>query len=265
MDDEPVRYKTSGHVAYVTLNRPAVLNALDLRTHAALAEAWDEVERDDDIWVVVLTGAGDRAFSAGQDLKELAERIRGGVQPSTFGARGAPGHPRLTERFELAKPLIARVNGLAVGGGFELVLACDIVVAADHATFALPEPRLGLVAGAGGVFRLSRQAPFRAAMGYLLTGRSMTAGQALAMGLINEVVPQGELDEHVGRWVDDILACAPLAVRAAKEAALRSASLPMDQAFSTRYWWEERRARSRDAREGVLAFVEKRPPVWRGE
>ncbi|GAA2042945.1 hypothetical protein GCM10009839_52430 [Catenulispora yoronensis] len=161
------RYEKRGRVAYVTLNRPDCLNAMDLRMHEELALIWDDFETDDELWLAVLTGAGDRAFSAGQDLKELAERIRSGAAaPATFGSRGKPGWPRLTERFTLTKPVIARVNGHAFGGGFELALACDVIVAADHATFALPEAKLGLIAGAGGVFRLTRQAPYRIALGH---------------------------------------------------------------------------------------------------
>src|SRR3569833_1092324 len=154
----PVRYEKRGQVAYVTLDRPEVLNAMNLAMHEALAEIWDDFERDDSLRVGVLTGAGPRSFSVGQDLKELAERARaGGSTHSSFGSRGKPGWPRLTERFERSKPLLARVNGYAYGGGFELALACDLIVAARHAAFALPEPKLGLIAGAGGVFRLSRQ------------------------------------------------------------------------------------------------------------
>ncbi|MCP2168544.1 enoyl-CoA-hydratase DpgD [Goodfellowiella coeruleoviolacea] len=257
-----VRYVKDGRVARVTLDRPAVLNAMDLRTHAELAAVWDDFEADDQLWLAVLTGAGPRSFSVGQDLKELAARDAAGPTPSTFGSRGKPGWPRLTERFHLAKPVIARVNGYAFGGGFELALACDVVVAAEHAEFALTEARLGLIPGAGGVFRLTRQAPFRAAMGYLLSGRRMSARRAYELGLVNEVVPAEELDDHVARWVEDILACAPLSVRAIKEAATTAATLPLPQAFATRYVWEERRMHSRDAVEGPRAFVEKRPPRW---
>lgn len=260
-----VRYEKRGRVAYVTLNRPNVLNAMDLRMHEELAAVWDDFAADDDIWIGVLAGAGDRAFSVGQDLKELAAgQASGPDEVRTFGSRDKPGWPRLTERFDLAKPLVARVQGFALGGGFELALACDVVVAAQEATFALPEARLGLVAGAGGVFRLVRQAPFHAALGHLLTGRPLTAARAYELGLVNEVVPADRLDECVDSWVADILRCAPLAVRAVKEVATRSAAMPLDQAFSTRYEWEERRMHSRDAREGPLAFAEKRPPRWEG-
>ncbi|MDH6108570.1 dehydration protein DpgD [Kitasatospora sp. MAP12-15] len=258
-----IRYEKRDRVARVTLDRPDRLNAMDLRMHEELACVWDDFEADDEVWLAVLTGAGDRAFSAGQDLKELAARIAEGTNtPSTFGSRGKPGWPRLTERFDLAKPVIARVNGHAFGGGFELALACDVVVAADTATFALPEAKLGLIAGAGGVFRLARQAPYRVALGHLITGRPMTADRAYELGLVNEVVPAADLDACVDAWVADILRCSPLAVRAIKEAAASAATTPLEQAFRTRYPWEERRMHSEDALEGPRAFVEKRTPHW---
>jgi len=259
-----VRYEKRGHVAYVTLDRPEVLNALDLRTHEELGIIWDDVEADDEVRVVVLTGAGDRAFSVGQDLRERAELNRHGAPPTTFGSRGQPGWPRLTERFHFSKPVIARVNGYALGGGFELALACDIVVASDDARFALPEVLLGLVPGAGGAFRLPRQIPLKAAMGYLLTGRHMTAHVAFHFGLVNDVVPAERLDACVAGWVDDLLRGAPLAARAIKEAVLRSVEMPMEQAFATRFEWERRRMYSRDAVEGPRAFAEKRDPSWDG-
>lgn len=263
--DGPVRYERRGHVAYVTLNRPAVLNALDLRTHELLGRVWDEIDADDDIWLTVLTGAGDRAFSVGQDLKELAGRVRAGTAgASSFGSNGGAGWPRFTERFDWTKPTIARVCGYALGGGFELALACDIIVAADNAVFGLPEARLGLIPGAGGVFRLTRQMPYRVAMGYLLTGRRMNAAQAYRYGLVNDVVPVDRLDEAVDEWVRDILECAPLSVRAIKEAVGRSAHLSLPEAFAGHYPWEERRRHSRDAREGPTAFAEKRRPRWTG-
>jgi dehydration protein DpgD len=258
-----VRYEKSGHVAQITLNRPGVLNAMDLRMHEELAEIWDDYEADDDMWVALLSGAGSRAFSVGQDLKELADRERAGIAaPSSFGSRGKPGWPRLTERFELAKPVVAKVHGYALGGGFELALACDIVVASEDATFALPEAKLGLMAGAGGVFRLTRQLPWKTAMGHLLTGRPMTAGRAYELGLVNEVVPAADLGDCAEGWVADIVRCAPLSVRAIKEAGTKSATLPLEEAFAAHYSWEERRMHSRDAVEGPRAFAEKRPPVW---
>lgn len=260
-----IRYEKRGRVGYVTLDRPDVLNAMDLRMHEELADVWDDFERDDELWVGVLTGAGDRAFSVGQDLKELAARVRTGTAgTATFGSRGKPGWPRLTERFSMTKPIIARINGYALGGGFELALACDIIVAAKHARFGLPEARLGLIAGAGGTFRLVRQLPLKTAMGYLLTGCQFDSATAHRLGLVNNVVPASELDDCLDGWLANLLRCAPLALRAIKEAALTSVDLPLAQAFATIYPWEKRRMASEDAREGPLAFVEKREPTWRG-
>lgn len=258
-----VRYEKRGHVAHVTLDRPAVLNAMDLRMHAELADIWDDFEADDDLWVAVLSGAGTRAFSVGQDLRELAVRDgEGTAGPATFGSRGKPGWPRLTERFDLSKPVVAKVRGYALGGGFELALACDLVIASDDAVFALPEAKLGLMAGAGGVFRLTRQLPWKTAMGHLLTGRPLDARRAWELGLVNEVVAPDDLDACVVDWVADILRCAPLSVRAIKEAATRSATMSLESAFATRYPWEERRMHSEDAAEGPRAFAEKRVPRW---
>jgi enoyl-CoA hydratase/carnithine racemase len=257
-----VRYEKCGRVAYIALNRPHVLNAMDVRMHEELGCVWDDFEKDDGLWLGVLTGVGDRAFSVGQDLKELVERTGTGVPPSTLGSRGGPGWPRLTERFRLRKPMIARVNGYALGGGFELALACDIIVASEQAKFALPEATLGLIPGAGGVFRLTRQIPFKIAMGYLMTGRHLSAMRAYELGLVNEVVPAAELDSCVERWVKDILRCAPLSVRAVKQVSLESMHLSLHDAFYGRYEAEETRCKSDDCREGPLAFVQKRSPNW---
>lgn len=257
-----VRYEKKDHVAYVTLNRPDVLNAMDLRTHEELAEVWDDVEADREVRVAVLTGAGDRAFCVGQDMKERARLNAEGEPPTTFGSRGQPGWPRLTERFTLSKPVVARVHGYALGGGFELALACDLILASEDAVFGLPEVRLGLIPGAGGAFRLARQLPLKTAMGYLLTGRQMPARTALHFGLVNEVVPAERLDECVAEWTRDLVRSAPLSVRAIKEAVFTSVDMPLERAFSTRYVWEERRMRGNDAKEGVRAFVEKRDPLW---
>lgn len=257
-----VIYAKAGHVARVTLNRPDVLNAMNLRMHRDLARVWDDIEQDPQIRVAVLTGAGDRGFSVGQDLKELAARIDQGVAPSSFGSRGAAGWPRLTER-RFSKPLIGRVNGYALGGGCELALCCDVLVADRRAMFGLPEARLGLIAGAGGVFRLPRQLPPRIAMGYLLTGRQFSAQRALDWGMVNDVVATDELDACVEGWVQDMLRCSPASLRAIKDAALASSGLSVEQAFAARYEWEERRLEGPDCQEGPRAFLQKRPPVWR--
>jgi crotonobetainyl-CoA hydratase/dehydration protein DpgD len=259
-----VLYERDGHVARVTLNRPAVLNAMDLRMHTELGEVWDAAEADPEVRVVILAGAGERAFSVGQDLRERAGLDAAGTAPTTFGSRGLPGWPRLTERFAFSKPVIARVDGYALGGGFELVLACDLAVASDRAVFGLPEATLGLVPGAGGAFRLARQIPLKCALGVLLTGRRFSAGQAQRWGLVNEVVPADELDACTDSWAQAIAESAPLAVRAIKEAVMKSVDMPLEQAFATRYGWEEQRMRSEDAVEGPRSFAERRKPVWRG-
>ncbi|MET7760945.1 enoyl-CoA-hydratase DpgD [Streptomyces sp. NPDC005393] len=263
-EESGVRYEKKGHIAYVTLDRPAVLNAMNLRMHEELARVWDDIEADDDIGVAVLTGAGDRSFSVGQDLRERSRLDGQGVPPSTFGSRGQPGWPRLTERFGLSKPVVARVNGYALGGGFELALACDLIIASDESVFSLPEATLGLVPGAGGAFRLARQVPLKVAMGYLLTGRRMSADVALRLGLVNEVVPAEGLDDAVTAWTDALLRSAPLAVRAIKEAVMRSVDMPLEEAFVTPFPWEQQRRHSADAVEGPRAFTEGREPVWRG-
>lgn len=265
MTDNRVRYEEKDHVAYVTMDRPEVLNAMDRRMHEELAEIWDDIEADNNIRAVVLTGAGTRAFTVGQDLKERAQLSDAGMKASTIGSRDQPGHPRLTDRFTLSKPVVAKVHGYALGGGFELVLACDIVIASENATFGLPEVQLGLIPGAGGVFRLPRQLPQKVAMGYLLTGRRMNAATALHYGLVNEVVPPADLDDCVAEWTASLVRAAPLSVRAIKQAALRSLDLPLEEAFTTTYPWEDRRRQSADAVEGPRAFTEKRDPVWTGD
>lgn len=259
-----VLYEKKDHIARITLNRPDVLNALDLQTHTRLAEIWDDVEGDEEVRVAVLTGAGNRSFSVGQDLRERAKLTAEGAPPTTFGSRGQPGWPRLTERFTLSKPVIARVNGYSLGGGFELALACDLIIASETAVFGLPEARLGLVPGAGGAFRLARQLPLKLAMGYLLTGRQISAAAALHFGLVNEVVPAENLDSCIAKWTDDLIGSAPLSVRAIKESVLRSIDMPLEHAFATRFPWEERRIHSLDAVEGPRAFTEKRVPRWLG-
>jgi crotonobetainyl-CoA hydratase/dehydration protein DpgD len=232
--------------------------------HAELGVIWDEVERDDEIWLAVLAGAGDRAFSVGQDLKELVSLTEQGLAASSFGSRGRPGWPRLTERFSLAMPIIAKVNGYALGGGFELALACDIIIASESALFALPEARLGLIPGAGGLFRLPRMIPSKVALGYLMSGRQMPAQRAYALGLVNEVVPADQLDACTAAWVDDLLQAAPLSLRTIKDVFNQSSTLNLQAAFETDYEWDARRRDSQDCVEGPRAFVEKRCPRWLG-
>jgi dehydration protein DpgD len=259
-----ILFATDGHLARITINRPERLNAFDPDTHIEFSAALDRFEADDDLWVAVLTGAGDRSFSAGRDLKQLAESNARGKAGAEEDAAKMAQVRRLTDRFDVTKPIVARLNGHALGGGLEIALACDLIIAADHAQLGLPEPRRGLIAGAMGVHRLPRQLPLKVAMGHLLTGRHMSAQRAYEVGLVNEVAPAGRLDEVVASWVDDILACAPLAVRATKQSAMGGLQMTLPEAGATVFDWEARRRRSDDAREGPRAFAEKRPPNWTG-
>jgi enoyl-CoA hydratase/carnithine racemase len=259
-----VQYSVEGHVARLVINRPEAMNAMDSHAHLALSRALDAIEADDAIRAVVLTGAGGRAFSAGRDLKEVAaERDMEAGDREALARRWAQVR-RLTDRHDFRKPVIAAVNGVALGGGFELALACDIVLAADHASFALPEPRRGLIATAGGVHRLPRQVPLKIAMGMLLTGRPITAQRAHDVGLVNEVVPAAGLEGAVRRWLDAILACAPLSLQATKQCAMAGLGRPLAEAMAATYPAEERRRRSNDSIEGPRAFAQKRAPAWTG-
>src|ERR1700722_8404542 len=202
-----------GPVRVVTLNRPEVLNALHADANDELAGVWDEFAARDDLWVGIVTGAGPRAFSAGNDLKVQAAGKRRPNGPNGFAG--------LCHRFTLDKPLIAAVNGVAMGGGFETALACDIIIAAENAVFALPEPRVGLIAGGGGVHRLPRMIPMKKAMGMILTGRRVPAREGFELGFVTEVVPEGQALEAAKRWAGLILECSPKAVRASKQASYR--------------------------------------------
>jgi enoyl-CoA hydratase/carnithine racemase len=251
-------YETHGHIAVVTLNRPERLNALHPPAHVELHEIWNDFERNPEVWVGILTGAGEKAFSAGNDLKYTAEHGAHTGRPVASGFGG------ITNRTTCWKPIIAAVNGFALGGGFEMALACDIIIAADHARLGLPEPRVGLMAAAGGVHRLLRMMPHKIAMGYMLTGRHMTAQEAHRWGIVNEVVPLADLMATVHRWADDILACAPLSIRASKQAALMGLGQPLEIALNLNYTEALKMRHSEDTVEGPRAFAEKRPPRWQG-
>lgn len=251
-------YEKQGRIAIVTLNRPERMNALHPPAHFELHEIWNDFERDPEVWVGILTGAGDRAFSAGNDLKYTAEH---GRNPNV--ARTAEsGFGGIVNRTTCWKPIIAAVNGYALGGGFEMALACDIIIAAEHARLGLPEVRVGLIAGAGGVHRLPRMMPHKIAMGYILTGRQMTAHEAQHWGIVNEVVPLPELMPTARRWANEILECAPLSVRASKQAALMGLGYPLDVALHMNYTEVLKMQRSADTVEGPRAFAEKRKPNW---
>lgn len=250
-----VRLERHGEaVAIVTLDRPEVRNCIDRRVCAELSAALAEAEADAAIRVVVLTGAGDRAFSAGADLGEVA----GGHLFDLFAAGGFAGFTHAPRR----KPWIAAVNGAALAGGCEIALACDIIVAAEHAVFGLPEPRRGLIAGAGGIYRLADALPPKLAAELLLTGDTITATRAAEIGLVNHVVPASELISHALAIAERIVASAPLAIALTLDVlrAARSGAEPRLQALCETHL--ATLAGSADFAEGATAFLEKRPPIW---
>jgi crotonobetainyl-CoA hydratase len=251
----------NNHVAHVTIDRPEVLNAIDSAAEAKLNAIWQRLESTPEVRVIVLTGAGDRAFSTGADMKSDS-----GATGLDYWATERPrGFGGIALRDTLDTPVIARVNGHAVGGGFEMVLGCDIVIAVEDATFGLPEPRVGRLPLDGGMVLLQRQIAHRHAMGMLLTGRRIKAAEALAFGLVNEVVPRADLDAAVKRWVSEIIACAPLSVRAIKSAVRRTAQMSMQEAQRHRHPALVAALKSQDSKEGVQAFLAKRKPLWRGQ
>ena len=254
-----ILYEKKGRIAYLTINRPDRLNALHPPGNAEIREAMSDFRDDSDVWVAILTGAGERAFCAGNDLKYTAEHGR--YQDRSVGRAPFGG---ITSNFECWKPIIAAVNGYALGGGLELAMVCDIVVAAEHAEMGLPEVRVGLVAGAGGVHRLPRQIPPKLAMGMMLTGRRISAQEAYRVGLVNEVVPLSELMPTAERWANEILEVAPLSARASKQMAMTGLDWPLDVAMSRTYSEHERAKASDDFVEGPKAFAEKRKPSWTG-
>lgn len=260
MTDE-IRYEVRDHVAYVTIDRSAVLNAVDQKAHARLCELWDRIEADGDVRAVVLTGGGDRAFCVGADMSADATASTGLEDWASMDPNGFGG---LSLRTSLDVPVVARVNGYALGGGMEMVLGCDIVVAAEEATFGLTEPRVGRLALDGGITSLVRRIPHAQAMGLLLTGRKAPAAEMQQLGLVNEVVPRAELDAAVDRWLADILACAPTSLRAVKQIVQRTAHLTAQEARTQQLPALMAALDSEDGREGVLAFQEKRRPVWTG-
>jgi enoyl-CoA hydratase/carnithine racemase len=256
---EFIKVDRVGPITTITLNRPDVMNALHSPSHFEMDEALNAFAADQDQWVAIITGAGDRAFSAGNDLKWQATGGQMRSPPSGFAG--------LTSRFDLNKPVIAAVNGVAMGGGFEIALACDLIIASDNAVFALPEPRVGLAALAGGLHRLPRAIGVKRAMGMILTGRRVSAQEGLELGFVNEVTSREELLPAARRWAGLIGECSPMSIRASKAAVMKGLDEPSLEAAirgQGRYEAVSALFKSEDFVEGPLAFSQKRPPQWKG-
>jgi enoyl-CoA hydratase len=244
-----------GHVAIVTLNRPDARNAINAAVTAQMTAALDDIEADKDAWVVVLTGAGDKAFCAGMDLKAFSSGEGGAVLNSQHGFAGIA-------RRRFPKPIIAAVNGAALAGGFEIVLSCDLVIAAEHASFGIPEVKRGLIAAGGGLLRLPNRLPMTIALEFGLTGDPVSAQRAYELGLVNKVVPAASVMDEALALADRITINAPVAVRRSKQVMYDAAQVSEEEG------WKVSEEASRvvfsapDAREGPIAFAEKRPPNW---
>ena len=251
------KVESADHIMTVTINRPERLNALHPPGNAELGEVFDDFASDDNLWVAIITGAG-RGFSAGNDLRHQAEGGERVPTPRGFGG--------LSSRWDLTKPVIAAVNGVAMGGGFEIALSCDLIIASDQAIFALPEPKVGLAALAGGLQRLPRQIGVKRALGMILTGRHVPAAEGKELGFVNEVVPHDQLMDEARRWATMILECAPLSIRASKDVVYQSLSIgSLKESMEIPYDSVKAMNTGEDFVEGPLAFSEKRKPNWKGK
>ena len=261
MSYEFIDVEKQDRITLVTINRPEVMNAVHPHANLELDHAFNEFAEDPDAWVAIITGAGEKAFCAGNDLKYQAEHGSSEVRAMRKKLKG--GFGGLVTRFDCYKPILAAVNGVALGGGFEIALACDLIIASDRASFGLPEPRVGLMAGAGGVQRLPRHMPYHAAMAVILAAKRLTAAEALQYGIVNEVVPHQDLLPAAKRWAQQILEASPLAIRASKETVMRQEGIPLERAIDAIFPGTAAMYQSQDLIEGAKAFAEKRKPNWK--
>jgi len=255
-----ITYEKKDRIAIITINRPEVRNAIDPETIDELANAWVQFRDDPELWVGILTGTGDRAFSAGFDLSTLGTAFQ--------GEGPMAGHGRilygLTKGLEIWKPTIAAINGYALGGGLEMALACDLRIAAEHATFGLPEVRWSLIAAGGGLARLPRAIPLAKAMELILLGEQMSAQEALQYGLVNKVVPLEELMPTAIQWANRICENGPLAVRASKICAIKGLDTNLEDAMRLDEYFLMQLMHTEDIKEGPVAFLQKRKPEFKG-
>ncbi len=257
MSDEVLRERRGG-VEILTINRPEARNAINGGVSRAMSSIMDELAEDDGCAVVVITGSGEKAFCAGMDLKAFSSGEGGDI----IGASG--GFAGLTKR-DFPKPIIAAVNGSALAGGFEIMLSCDLVIAAEHATFGVPEAKRGLIAGAGGLIRMPKRLPMAVALELAMTGDPIDATRAHTLGLVNKVVPADALLTEALALADRIAANAPLAVRYSKSVMKQAADVPESEGWAINDAAVGIVFSSADAMEGPIAFAEKRPPNWQGK
>jgi enoyl-CoA hydratase/carnithine racemase len=264
-------FEKQDKIAIITINRPEVRNAVDPATVDELARAFVELRDDPDLWVGIVTGTGDKAFSAGADLASASAMFSGGEKGATSGGgqrMAMPGHGRVyygvCKGLELWKPVIAAINGFALGGGLEIALTCDLRIAAEHATFGLPEVRWSLIATAGGLLRLPRAIPQAKAMEMILLGQRISAQEALHYGLVNKVVPLDEVMPTALEWANRICENGPLAVRASKECAIKGLDMSLENAMRLDEYLLIRLMQTEDIKEGPIAFLEKRKPEFKG-
>jgi enoyl-CoA hydratase/carnithine racemase len=252
-----IELSKEGHVARVRLNRPAGLNAITQEMDDQLLDAWKQINTDPEIWCAILSATGEKSFCIGADVSGGAERR---TRMALAGGLTGIGGPLV----KLKKPLIAAVQGFCVGGGFELAMCADIIVAADTAQFGLPETKVGIIGECGVVHRAIRQLPHHIAMAMILTGERIKADVAERFGLVNQVVPYQDLEATSAKWADKVNAASPLANQAAKEAVLGRLGYPLEVALMSRFEEIEQYAESADKHEGALAASERRKPVWSG-
>jgi len=261
MDYKLIRVERKAHLTIITINRPEVRNAINPPTSIEMQDAFEEFNNDPNAWVAILTGTGDKAFSAGNDLKYDALTPPGEARKSRskdkFGMGG------VTHNYHMKKPIIAAVNGFAFGGGFEMALACDIIIASEKATFRLPEPLVGRIPAGGGINRIVRQMPFHVAMDVLISARRLSAQEALHYGVVSRVVPHDQLMKEAEKVAQDIMECSPLGIMAIKEMALDGLEIPLREAnIPQKFPLFLKFFQSEDYIEGPRAFTEKRKPKW---
>lgn len=263
LDFEKVTYEKRGRTAIITMNRPERMNAIDPQTSAEMNAAFTDFRDDEGLWVAILTGAGERAFSAGNDLVAMSQFQQQGMNSVSAAYSKAP-FGGITRNFECWKPIIAAINGYCLAGGLEIAMSCDIRIAAEHATFGLPEVTRAIIPGASGTQRLPRLIPFGLALELIMTGGRFDADWAFRYGLVNHVVPAAEVMPRALEMAAKICENGPLAVRLAKEAAVQGLNLSFEEGLKFENEQSRKVLASEDAREGPLAFAQKRQPDYKG-